>query len=158
MNKFVPLSLLFKSSKDVKGLTRKDIVYLLKGLKQLALQGNPRAQCKLAQFYPENSSSYYKLMQAAVNQGYTPAMLAMSESLVRKNTKTSLLLAANYIKKIYRANDSFMINEAKKLLKQNASLAHLLGERKSLITKNSIFAEVLTPVRQPGEMRFNKRA
>lgn len=96
---------------------------LLMQMKTLATRGDAMAQYRLAQVYPKNSHPYLTWMQAAANQGFTSAMLALSLIHAEHGTPAGLQKAAAYIVKILSSNDSYIKSEATAMIERN----HLLG-------------------------------
>lgn len=103
--------------------TKVETVNLLKQLKAQALEGDRVAAYRLAKIYPQNSSNYMKWMHKAVASGLTNAMLDMADTLVKTNSVAQLQLAANYLVRVLRSGDSYIIEEAKEFLADKRALS-----------------------------------
>jgi TPR repeat protein len=101
-------------------------------MKALAASGDAMAQFRLAQAYPKNSVPYFSWMQAAANQDFTSALLALSQIYVEN---ANWQQAAANIVKIFASKDSFIKSEARALIESNPSLG---AEVTRQMTKTSL--------------------
>ncbi|MFA5960238.1 MAG: hypothetical protein WC785_06950 [Tatlockia sp.] len=88
-------------------------------MKSLAGEGDAVAQYRLAKAYSKNSSMYAKWMQASASQGFTNALLALSQLYIEQN---SVKKAALCLIQIINSNDSFIKSEARALFAKNPLL------------------------------------
>ncbi|MBA3537460.1 MAG: hypothetical protein H0T84_12785 [Tatlockia sp.] len=104
-------------------------------MKKLAAGGDAMAQFLLAQAYPKNSVNYLTWMQAAANQGFTNAMLALSSVYIEGSNWQQ---AGAIVVKIFASDDSFIKSEATALIESNPSLG---AEVKRQMTKTSLLGK-----------------
>ena len=102
--------------------TKAETLGMLMQMKALAASGDAMAQYRLAQVYPKNSAPYLTWMQAAAQQDFTNAMLALSLALAENGTVSGLQQAAQYMVRIFNSEDSYIKQEAKDLLTRNRLL------------------------------------
>lgn len=91
------------------------VVGLLPEMRHLA-KTQPMAGYYLAHTYSPNSQQYRQAMVQSADLGCTNAMLAASEFLARSNHPENLQKAADYIKRIKLAPDSYIKTNLEKLL------------------------------------------
>ncbi|KTD13669.1 Dot/Icm secretion system substrate [Legionella gratiana] len=94
--------------------------------KMLALaQDNPMALYHLAHIYPPNSAQYKKTMRESANLGCTNAMLVMCQILAKTD---DVGRAAYYLGMIHKSNDSYIKEQAQKLVSEYPQLARTMNE------------------------------
>lgn len=84
---------------------------------------NPMALYHLAQVYAPNSPKYQQTMRQAANLGCTNAMLVMCQILGKSNNLREVRKAAFYLGHIEHSEDSYIKEEAQKLISEYPLLA-----------------------------------
>ena len=101
---------------------KKAVVEHLPKMMSLA-QNNPLALYHLAHIYAPNSPQYQQTMRQAANLGCTNAMLVMCQVLGKSNNPNEVKKAAHYLTMINKSDDSYIKEQAEKLVKENPQLA-----------------------------------
>lgn len=125
-----PLNLSSEFSSLVKELHQKpdnpglkqEVVSRIPKMMALAKE-NPMDLFRLAQVYSPTSPQYKHMMRQSAARGCTNAMLSMSELLLKSGSSADVKTAAHYMTMIERSNDSYIIQNSKKLLSDYPELA-----------------------------------
>ncbi|AUH71905.1 hypothetical protein [Legionella sainthelensi] len=91
-------------------------------------QDNPMALYHLAHIYPPNSSQYKQTMRQSANLGCTNAMLVMCQMLAKTDDANDLKKAVHYLGMIQKSNDSYIKEQAQKLVTEHPQLAKTMKE------------------------------
>lgn len=94
----------------------------------LAKENHPMALYHVAHIYPQNSPQYKQTMRQSANLGCTNAMLEMCQILAKKNDVNELNVASHYLGMINESNDSYIKEQAQKLIAEYPELAKLMNE------------------------------
>ena len=107
---------------------KKNLLRYLPQMKALA-EVNPLALYRLAQIYPKNSAQYQQTILQSADLGCTNAMLEASQFLLKSKNPKDFPKVIEYLRKIHLSKDSFMIKNAKALLKAHPTLAKTVQDK-----------------------------
>lgn len=114
-------------------------------MKQWA-QTNPLALYHLAHIYAPESPQYKKTMMQSADRGCINAMLAASKFLVKSTDLKDVQKAVSYTQKINNSGDTYLIDQANKLVRNYPQLAgstqsHQKSNMKTGQNKHGFFAQ-----------------
>lgn len=100
---------------------KQEVVRRLPEMMDLA-KSNPMDLYRLAKIYSPTSPQYKQMMRQSAASGCTNAMLAMCHLLLKTPSEANLRTTAHYLQMIVRSDDSYIINQSRRLLIEHPEL------------------------------------